>query len=124
MLSGPEADIGRAKTVFERAGATVYVLPVSAAFHSRYVAGAAQGFAEFLAPMKFGVPRTTVIANVTAEPYPTENASEGVKSLLVRQITSSVRWTQSIRYLMSLGVTEFKELGPGAVLTRLIRQIA
>jgi malonyl CoA-acyl carrier protein transacylase len=124
VVSGPVEDIKRAGPFFEKAGAQMYMpLPVSAAFHSRYVAEAAKAFDEFLAPMAFTAPWIPVIANVTARPYPSDNVSESVKSLLVRQITNSVQWTQSIRWLVSQGVTEFKETGPGNVLTRLVQQI-
>jgi malonyl CoA-acyl carrier protein transacylase len=124
VVSGPVDDIKRAGPFFDAAGARMFVpLQVSAAFHSRYVSDAAKAFADFLAPLTFNAPSTPVIANVTAQPYPTENASESVKSLLVNQITRSVQWTQSVRYLVSQGVTEFKEVGPGNVLTRLVQQI-
>jgi malonyl CoA-acyl carrier protein transacylase len=123
-VSGPVEDVRRAGPLFEKAGAQMYVpLPVSAAFHSRYMAGAAKAFGEFLAPMSFAAPRTPVVANVTARPYPTGEASELVKSLLVSQITHSVQWTQSIRFLIGQGVTEFSEMGPGNVLTRMVQQI-
>jgi trans-AT polyketide synthase/acyltransferase/oxidoreductase domain-containing protein len=124
VVSGPLDDLKRAGPLFEKAGARMYVpLKVSAAFHSRYVAEAARSFADFLAPMAFTPPALTVIANVTAQPYPVQDASAATKALMVDQITSSVRWVQSIRYLMSQGVTEFKETGPGNVLTRLSQQI-
>ena len=98
-------------------------LKVSAAFHSRYMAGAASAFADFVAPMSFDAPKTPVIANVTAQPYPTHNPSESAKSLLVNQMAQSVQWVQSIRFLMNQGVTQFSEMGPGNVLTRSIQQI-
>lgn len=124
VISGPLDDIKRIGPVFEQAGARMVVpLPVSAAFHSRYMADAAQAFAEFLTAFDFVAPKIPVVANVTAELYPTDNASEGIKTLLVKQIAGSVRWTQSIRFLLNQGVTEFKELGPGAVLTKLVQQI-
>jgi malonyl CoA-acyl carrier protein transacylase len=124
VVSGPVEDIKRAGPLLEEAGAQMYVpLQVSAAFHSRYMANAAKAFAEFLAPMSFAAPRTPVVANVTAQPYPTDNPSESIKSLLVNQITHSVQWTQSIRCLMSQGVTQFSEMGPGNVLTRMVQQI-
>jgi len=124
VVSGPVDDIKRAGPIFEQAGARMYIpLQVSAAFHSRYVAEAAKSFADFLTPMTFAAPKVPVIANVTAQPYPIEQASDAIKSLLVKQITQSVLWTQSVRYLVSLGVSEFKETGPGNVLTRLIQQI-
>jgi malonyl CoA-acyl carrier protein transacylase len=98
-------------------------LPVSAAFHSRYMADSSKAFADFLTPMSFAATKTPVIANVTAQPYPTEKASESVKSLLVAQMTQSVQWTQSVRLLMSKGVTQFSEMGPGNVLTKSVQQI-
>lgn len=124
VVSGPVDEIKRAGPLFEGAGARMYMpLPVSAAFHSRYMAGAAKEFADFLAPMTFSAPKTPVVANVTAQPYPSDNASESAKSLLVDQITHSVQWTQSVRYLTARGVTQFSEMGPGNVLTRLVQQI-
>ena len=124
VISGPVEDIKRAGPLFEKAGAQLYVpLQVSAAFHSRYMADAAKAFADVVGPMSFAAPETPVVANATAQPYPTGNATESVKSLLVEQITHSVRWTQSIRFLISQGVTQFIEMGPGNVLTRLVRQI-
>jgi malonyl CoA-acyl carrier protein transacylase len=124
VISGPVEDIKRAGPLFEKNGARMYLpLQVSAAFHSRYMADAAKAFADFVAPMSFLAPRTPVVANVTAQPYPTDGASEAVKSLLVRQIAHSVHWTQSVRFLMTQGVTQFSELGPGNVLTRSVQQI-
>jgi malonyl CoA-acyl carrier protein transacylase len=73
--------------------------------------------------MSFSAARVPVISNVNAQPYPTQNASESIKMALVNQIKSPVLWTQSIRFLLSRGVTEFKEMGPGNVLTRLVQQI-
>jgi malonyl CoA-acyl carrier protein transacylase len=124
VVSGPVEDIKRAGPLFEKAGARMYVpLPVSAAFHSRYMADAEKAFADVLAPMSFAPPTTPVVANATAQPYPSANASESVKSLLVKQVTHSVQWTQSIRFLIGQGVTEFSEIGPGNVLTRMVQQI-
>jgi malonyl CoA-acyl carrier protein transacylase len=124
VISGPIEDIKRAGPFFEKGGARMYMpLQVSAAFHSRYMADAAKAFADFLAPMSFAAPKTPVVANMTAQPYPTANASESVKSLLVNQMAHSVQWTQSIRFLISQGVTQFSEMGPGNVLTRSVQQI-
>ena len=124
VVSGPIEDIRRAGPLFEKGGARIYMpLHVSAAFHSRYMANAAKAFADFLASMSFAAPKTPVIANVTARPYPTDNASESVKSLLVDQMAHSVQWTQSIRFLIGQGVTQFSEMGPGNALTRLAQQI-
>lgn len=124
VLSGPTDDIRRAAGLFESAGAQMYVqLPVSAAFHSRYVAEAAQSFSDYLASFSFAAPRRTVIANVTGLPY--ESSGAEVSKTLVRQITSPVRWTRSIEYLLEQGegAADFVEVGPGNVLTRLFKQI-
>ncbi|MGA3092603.1 MAG: ACP S-malonyltransferase [Terriglobales bacterium] len=124
IVSGPVEDIERAGPLFEKGGARLYVpLQVSAAFHSRYMADAAKAFAEFLAPLSFAAPAIPVVANVTAQLYPSDNASESIKSLLVNQMDHSVQWTQSIRFLLSRGVTQFMETGPGNVLTRTVQQI-
>jgi malonyl CoA-acyl carrier protein transacylase len=124
VVSGPVDDIKRAGPAFEKAGAQMFIpLQVSAAFHSRYMADAAKAFADFLAPMSFAAPKIPVVANATAQPYPTDNASESVKSLLAKQITSSVQWVQSVRFLINRGVTQFSEMGPGNVLTRMVQQI-
>jgi malonyl CoA-acyl carrier protein transacylase len=73
--------------------------------------------------MVFVAPAVPVIANVTAQSYPASNASDFIKSMLVSQITQPVHWTQTIQYLASRGVRDFRELGPGNVLARLIQQI-
>lgn len=123
VVSGPVDDVKRGGPAFERAGAQMYIpLQVSAAFHSRYMADAAQAFADFLAPLSFSAPSIPVIANVTAEPYPLTDP-HSVKALLVDQITRSVQWSQSIRFLIRKGVTQFTEAGPGNVLTRMVQQI-
>jgi malonyl CoA-acyl carrier protein transacylase len=126
VISGPLEDIKRAAPAFEKAGVQMYVpLPVSAAFHSRYMQDAASEFADFLAPMTFAAGQIPIVANVTAQPYPAQSAdfSAAVKQLLVQQITHSVLWFQSVRFMMAKGVTRFTEIGPGNVLARLIQQI-
>jgi malonyl CoA-acyl carrier protein transacylase len=124
VVSGPIEDIRNAGPLFEKAGARTYVpLHVSAAFHSRYMAEAARAFDDFLAPFYFAAPKIPVIANATARPYPADNTSESVKSLLVKQITHSVCWDQSVRFLIDKGVTEFTEIGPGNVLAKMTQQI-
>ena len=123
VLSGPADSIKRAAAVFESAGAALYApLPVSGAFHSRYMADAAAEFANFLEPLSIQAPRIPVMANASGEPYPTDQGGRGVKALLVRQISQPVQWMRCIRYLLDRGVTQFTEQGPGNVLSRLIEQ--
>jgi malonyl CoA-acyl carrier protein transacylase len=124
VISGPLDELGQVGPLLQAAGARMYMpLPVSAAFHSRYMVEAANEFADFLAPMTFAAPAIPVVANVTAERYPSDDASAAAKSLLVRQISHSVQWTQSVRRLVADGVDAFREVGPGNVLTKLVQQI-
>ncbi|WP_437624445.1 ACP S-malonyltransferase [Sorangium sp. So ce1151] len=124
VISGPLDDISRAKSLFERAGARSFIpLPVGAAFHSRYMVDAARAFADFLAPMSFAPLQLPVISNVTARPYEAGNPSVVIKSLLVEQITRPVQWMQSVKFLVDKGARDFREVGPGNVLTKLLNKI-
>jgi len=128
VISGPVAELEKAQEKFKDAGAKLYkILPVSAAFHSRYMQAAADEFGSFLQGFSFAPLQTPVIANITAEPYPQaasqDEADQAIRDFLVKQIASSVRWTESIRYLKAQGAEEFEEVGPGKVLSKLIKQI-
>ena len=124
VVSGLAEDIQRAGPIAEKAGAKMYVpLPVSAAFHSRYMAEAAEAFDKFLGAFQFRNLTTPVVSNVTGQTYPADSAGNIVRSLLVKQIVRPVLWMQGIRFLLSKGASTFTETGPGDVLTRLIAQI-
>jgi malonyl CoA-acyl carrier protein transacylase len=124
VISGPLADIKRAGVVFEKAGAGYVPLPVSAAFHSRYMRPASDEFAEFLRGFEFQAPRIPVVSNVTARPYGRVDPTTITRDLLARQIVSPVQWTNTVLYLLDRGVSTFTEIGPpGGVLSSLIRQI-
>ncbi|MQA07909.1 MAG: ACP S-malonyltransferase [Pseudonocardiaceae bacterium] len=120
VLSGLRSDIERAKDVFEADGSCQYVmLPVSGAFHSRYMTEAQGAFAEYLSKFDLRNPDIPVVANVTARLY---HAGE-VWDTLVAQLTSPVKWSESIRYLLGKGHDDLVEVGPGRVLTSLTRNI-
>jgi malonyl CoA-acyl carrier protein transacylase len=124
VISGLAEDIQRAGPIVEKAGAKLYMpLPVSAAFHSRYMTDAAKAFDNFVSAFKFGGLTVPVISNVTGQEYPSDGTGTSIRSLLVKQIIRPVLWTQSIRFLLGKGATAFTETGPGDVLTRLIGQI-
>jgi malonyl CoA-acyl carrier protein transacylase len=124
VLSGPVDELRRAGPVFEAAGAHAVVpLPVSAAFHSRYMKRAAAEFATFLADVPLRRPSIPVLSNVTARPYPRDGDAGAMRELLVRQIAEPVLWTQCVLYLLDRGIETFHEMGPGNVLTRLVNQI-
>lgn len=120
IISGIKEDIAASKEVFEKAGVSRFIpLSVSGAFHSRYMEEAKNEFARFLESFNFSKPKIPVIANFTARPY----TEASIKKNMIEQITGSVRWIESIRYLMGKGVDEFKEFGPKPVLTGMIVQI-
>uniref|UniRef100_A0A7D6GG63 [acyl-carrier-protein] S-malonyltransferase n=1 Tax=Micromonospora carbonacea TaxID=47853 RepID=A0A7D6GG63_9ACTN len=117
VLSGPRADVLACRDLLTTAGARFVPLNVSGAFHSRYMRDAQREFGAFLAGFTLPAPSIPVISNVTARPYGAD-----VADLLVRQIASSVNWTDTVRYLLARGVT-VEQVGPGAVLTGLTRAI-
>ena len=120
VISGESARISQAKPIFEAAGVRRYIpLAVSGAFHSRYMEAAKQEFETYLDSFTFLQPSIPVVANVTADIY----SQSDVKTLLSKQITHSVRWVDSIAYLLNQNVEEFIEIGPGKVLTGLINKI-
>jgi malonyl CoA-acyl carrier protein transacylase len=124
VISGPLTDIEQARPLLESAGVEMFVpLPVSGAFHSRYMLPAATEFARFLAPFTLNEPQLPVIANVTARPYPSGSGAAPIKELLAKQIHSPVQWTATMSYLIGRGTDNFHEMGPGSVLTRLAEQI-
>jgi len=120
VISGLKSEIEYAKVFFERAGALDYIiLNVSGAFHSRYMGPAREEFESFLNQFTFSKPTIPVISNVSARPY----KNSDIKTNMAAQITSSVRWCESIRYLMGKGKGEILQVGPGNVLTGHIRTI-
>ena len=120
VISGRKEDIDAVKTVFEDAGARLFIpLKVSGAFHSRYMQDAQNEFADFLKSFEFQPVQIPVIANYTAAPYQNDETMNN----MVQQISSPVRWVESIQYLKQQPEPEFEEIGPGNVLTKLIKQI-
>ena len=120
VISGPKADIEAfAPQLKEKGARRVVILPVSGAFHSRYMKPAANEFEAFLAQFSFNSLKTPCIANCSAQMY----TDDSIGSNLVRQIYSSVRWVETIKSLRGQGADTFIEIGPGSVLSGLTRQI-
>lgn len=120
VISGLKEDIMNAKKIFETNGARLYVpLNVSGAFHSRYMQDAKNEFKDFIAGFQFAPLKFPVISNVLARPY----TDDQIMQLLSEQITSPVRWYESISYMIHTGVEQFEEVGPGNVLTKMIKSI-
>jgi trans-AT polyketide synthase, acyltransferase and oxidoreductase domains len=124
VLSGSVEELAELKPSIEEAGARLFLpLPVSAAFHSRFMQPARKQFEAFLRGFQLAQPGIPVISNAEALPYPSDRAADGVAELLARQITSPVRWVESIQYLLKCPGPTFREVGPGTVLQSLLRQI-
>ena len=121
VISGHKEALERAMELAKERGARrVIPLAVSIASHSPLMQPAADAFASIVAQVDFHQPRVPVVANVTAAPITT--VAE-IRKELVEQLTSTVRWVESIQYMIAQGVTTFVEIGPKNVLTGLIRRI-
>lgn len=120
VIAGPKEDLALVKDQFEAAGVRAYIpLNVSAPFHSRYMREAQTEFAGFLHDVTFQPPQIPVISNVSGKPH----EGDLVRQTLSEQIGNSVRWLETIVYLLSQPDPTFEEVGPGAVLTKLVAQI-
>ncbi len=118
VISGVADDINHAQDILAKEASMCVPLRVSGAFHSRYMQSMANEFEQFIAPFELMPLHTEVISNVTAQPY----IQKTMKEYLVKQLTSPVRWAETISYLKNKGESEFIEIGPGSVLTRLMKQ--
>lgn len=121
VVSGEKEKLQKAADSLKAAGAKrVLPLQVAGAYHSKLMASAQPLLADVLKSMAITEPTVQVISNVTAKPY--ENAAS-IPETLVKQVTSTVRWEESMRYLISQGFTRFIELGPGTVLSGFLKRI-
>jgi len=120
VISGPKADIETfAPQMKEKGAKRAVILPVSGAFHSRYMKPAAEEFEAFLTGFSFNSLNIPCIANCSAQPY----TDDSIASNLIKQIYCSVRWVETIKGLRARGADTFVEIGPGTVLSGLSRQI-
>lgn len=121
VISGSVEAVKRASERAGEAGARrVLALDVSGAFHSPLMEVAREGLAEALQEVELRDPGFPVVANVTAEPV---TDGEQARELLVRQLTSPVRWADTVARMRGFGVDRWLELGPGNVLAGLARRI-
>ena len=121
VISGHAAAIERAvKLASDRGAKKAKTLPVSAPFHCSLMKPAQDRLAADLTSLPFGTPKVPVACNVDAAIV---NDADSSRDALIRQVTGSVKWEQSIRLLIREGVRVFIELGPGKVLWGLMRQI-
>ncbi len=120
VISGKREYVLEAKRLAEAAGGAAIELKVSAPFHCSLMRPAEERLKKEIANTKFASASFPVISTVSGEP---ESDPHRIKELLMKQITSQVRWIDYIQKLRALGVKRFIEVGPGDVLTRLNKRI-
>ncbi|MGA1983660.1 MAG: ACP S-malonyltransferase [Acidobacteriaceae bacterium] len=121
VISGAAGAVERAAALCKEAGAKrTVMLPVSAPFHCALMQPAQDALAKDLAGLEFRDPAFPVAANVSATLVTTGNAA---REALIAQVTGAVRWVECVQLLVGEGATHFVEVGPGKVLSNLMRQI-
>lgn len=119
VISGVKDEIIKAEALFKSGAIEYYPLNTSGAFHSRYMHAARKEFEIFLNGFTFSPLKFPVISNVGGRPY----GEDEVISNLSRQIDHPVRWNETIKYLLNVGVVEFAEIGGSDILTKMINRI-
>jgi [acyl-carrier-protein] S-malonyltransferase len=121
VISGSAKAVQRAAELAKQRGAKrAIMLPVSAPFHCALMQPAQDRLAQDLEALQFSNPEMPVVANIDALP---KTAADPSRDALIRQVTGAVQWLGCVRRLIELGATTFVEVGPGKVLTGLMRQI-
>jgi [acyl-carrier-protein] S-malonyltransferase len=121
VISGDIDAINRAcETLKEKGARRALVLPVGGAFHSPLMEPAREELAAAIENTKFNKPNCPIYQNVTAKAVTNET---DIKANLILQLTSPVRWSQSVQQMIADGATHFTEVGPGKVLQGLVRKI-
>ncbi|MEM7178749.1 MAG: ACP S-malonyltransferase [Pseudomonadota bacterium] len=121
VVSGHKAAVERAVEIARERGAKrAMLLPVSAPFHCALMQPAAERMAQALAEVTISGPAVPVVANVAAQAV---SDPEQIRELLVRQVTGSVRWRESVAWMAGHGVTETVEIGAGKALSGMVRRI-
>jgi [acyl-carrier-protein] S-malonyltransferase len=121
VISGEAEKIAKAVELAKAKGARKAIpLQVAGAYHSPLMAGAQPKLQMELAKIKISAPALPVISNVTAQPH---GSATEVSARLIEQVTSSVLWENSMRYLLAQGFTRFIELGPGTTLSGFMKRI-
>ncbi|MBM3157838.1 MAG: ACP S-malonyltransferase [Chloroflexi bacterium] len=122
VLSGSKDALARSTELAKAKGALrVIPLQVSGAFHSTLMQPTVEGMAQAISQIHFNDPEIPVVVNSTAQPVTTANE---VKDELLRQLCNCVQWQPSVEYMLNEGVATFIEIGPGQVLSGLIKRIS
>jgi [acyl-carrier-protein] S-malonyltransferase len=121
VISGSKEALERAMELAKaRDARRVIPLQVSGAFHSTLMQPTIEGLSEAISQIKFRAPEIPIVVNSTAQPVTT---AEGVKEELLRQLCNCVQWQPSVEYMVGEGTSTFIEIGPGQVLSGLIKRI-
>jgi [acyl-carrier-protein] S-malonyltransferase len=122
VISGGKQEIREASRLAEEQGAKrVILLEVSGAFHSCLMKGVSLKLAKELEKIKIQPPQVPVVSNVNARPV---TEPEEIRENLIKQVARSVRWEDSMRFMLAQGITKFFEFGPGKVLKGLMHRIS
>jgi [acyl-carrier-protein] S-malonyltransferase len=121
VVSGAKSAVERAVDLAKARGARAMMLPVSAPFHCAMMQPAADAMRYALGKVKVSAPRVPLVPNVSANPV---NDPAEIVNGLVAQVTGTVRWRESVLYLVRHGVDRLVEVGSGKVLTGLAKRIA
>tara|TARA_A100001015_G_scaffold211973_1_gene237671 strand:+ start:4958 stop:5884 length:927 start_codon:yes stop_codon:yes gene_type:complete len=121
ILSGDEKAIKKMSEILKQNQKKSIPLPVSAPFHCSLMKPAAEKLWNTLKNVKFSKPTINLVNNVNAT---STNNDEEIKNLLFKQIFSQVRWRESIEFMLNNGINQFIEIGPGKVLSGLVKRIS
>ena len=120
VITGAPDPVKKASSIASSHGARAIPLKVSGAWHSQLIQGAQDEFKNFIDSIPFNTPQRPTIFNVTAD---FEKKPDDIKSIMARQLCSPVKWYDSICKLMTEHIEIFVEVGPGKVLTGLLKKI-
>jgi [acyl-carrier-protein] S-malonyltransferase len=121
VISGAAQALTEANKLAKTRGARALIpLKVSGAFHSALMEPVIAEFSKIVSNVRFRPPNIPVISNVTARPL---TDVDSIKKELVKQLRNCIQWQGSVEYMMRSGVTTFYEIGPGRVLSGLIRRV-
>ena len=120
ILSGAKEALEDFSNILKIEKKRAVFLPVSAPFHCSLMKPAAENMKTFLKQVDFQNPNLQLISNVTASPV---EKTEDLRDLLYNQIFSQVRWRESMEYMIKNGIDDFIEIGPGKVLSGLVKRI-
>tara|TARA_B100000029_G_scaffold478014_1_gene523687 strand:- start:31 stop:951 length:921 start_codon:yes stop_codon:yes gene_type:complete len=120
VVSGKKKSIESLTENLKKKKKKCILLPVSAPFHCSLMKSAAENMKNKIEETNFSKPKPSIISNVTAKE---EFEVDKIKPLLIDQITSRVRWKESVDFMIKQGVNDFLEIGPGKVLSGLVKKI-